>query len=93
MKWIAVKINYTTEGNIDIDEMNAPFDGEPVLVKTNVGVVEAWWVKGEPYRDHDGVPDCDGFQWVCYDDAFQVDLEDVTHWMPLPSPPKEKSDE
>jgi hypothetical protein len=89
MKWKAVEINHTTGGNIDIDEMNAPFDGEPVLVKTNTGIVEAWWQKGEPYFDHEGTPDCDGFQWICYDDAFQVDLEEVTHWMPLPDPPKE----
>lgn len=61
----------------------SPFDGKPVLVKTHIGVVEAWWDHGRLYQTQEGT-EADGFCWVCYDDAFQLELDDVQWWMPLP---------
>ena len=30
----------------------------------------------------------DGVIWIDFDDDFNFDLSDITHWMPLPEPPK-----
>jgi len=70
-----------------IDETKAPFDGKPVLVKTNTGIVEAWWCKAEITRDHEGIEDCTGFEWVCYDDKFTLELDEAKSWQPLPAIP------
>lgn len=59
-----------TAGNIELPE-GPPFDGNAILILTNTGVVEAWW------DNHD-------WDWVCYDDAFQLELGDALYWMPIP---------
>jgi len=57
----------------------APRDETEVLIKTSVGSVTAWF--------HSEPGEC--YQWVCYDDRFSIDGDDVrvTHWMPLPTLP------
>ncbi len=61
-----------------------PFDGKPILIRTNTGVVEAWWQDWESTPSLEDPNDGEGFQWVCYDDAFQCDLDDVLEWMLIP---------
>lgn len=58
----------------------APRDETEVLIKTNIGVVSAWF--------HAEPGEC--YQWVCYDDKFTIDGDcgSVTHWMPIPSLPQ-----
>jgi predicted SnoaL-like aldol condensation-catalyzing enzyme len=55
----------------------APRDETEILIKTNIGVVSAWF--------HSEPGEC--YQWVCYDDAFTIDgdCKSVTHWMPIPT--------
>ena len=51
-----------------------PGDFEDVLVSDGVYVEVMWW-------------DCDGF-WDCLAPRnSNIDIDDVTHWMPLPEPP------
>lgn len=51
-----------------------PDDFEDVLVSDG-GNVEVMW------------RDCDGF-WDCWAPRnSNIDIDDVTHWMPLPEPP------
>lgn len=51
-----------------------PNDFEDVLVSDG-GNVEVMW------------RDCDGF-WDCWAPRnSNIDIDDVTHWMPLPEPP------
>jgi hypothetical protein len=79
-------------GHIELPQ-GAPFDGMPVLLKTRSGVVEGWWCDFHPaptlYDQYDGY----GWYWVCYDDTFELELDDPTHWMPLPEPPKDVDDD
>ena len=56
----------------------APKDGTSALIFAPFGIVEAW------FCGDDG-----SYQWVCYDDKFQLDEHEPTHWMPLPAPPTE----
>lgn len=74
----------------------APRDRTPILIKTNVGIVEAWYAPLEPAFDHEGNDNSWGDCWICYDDAFEIEVEahngqywdgQVTHWMPLPPEP------
>ena len=71
----------------------APKDGTPILIKTPIGVVEAWFAKGQwtaatPYSE----AEYEGAVWVCYDDKFEIEVEETetgytseaTHWMPIP---------
>lgn len=79
------KIEYTYAENGDIILPDcAPFDGNPVMVKFAVGWCEAWWAKSEVTMTPDG-PDYYGFEWVCCDDTFQMELDDASHWAPLPN--------
>ena len=66
-----------------------PFDGKPVLIRTNTGVVEAWWKDWEATTNLEDPNDGDGWLWVCYDDKFTCELDDATHWQPLLDPPKD----
>lgn len=59
-----------SKGNL-ILPAGKPFDGNPILAKTNTGFVEAWFCK-------------DNWQWVCYDDQFQLEFDDVIAWFELP---------
>jgi hypothetical protein len=79
------KIEYSYDditGNILLPD-SAPFDGNPVLIKTRTGWIEAWWDKGYYYYNIDG-RECSGFCWICYDDAFHLELDDVLYWTELP---------
>jgi hypothetical protein len=83
--WKKVKYDFAKNGDIELPE-GAPFDGKPVLIKTNTGIVEAWWYLGgwsEATPDHP--TEYDGWYWVCYDDQFHVELDDAKGWMPIPS--------
>jgi hypothetical protein len=72
-------------GRILIDESEAPFDGNPVLIQIGNGWVEAWWCKSEPSYNHEyGIEEDDGFMWVCLDDKFHEELEAAKFWLPLP---------
>ena len=82
MNWTKLKYNTDGKGNITLPSA-APFDGNPVLVKTNTGIVEAWWDKPRRRETQEG-DEYEGFQWVCYDDQFQCELDDVKEWMPIP---------
>ena len=82
--WKAVEYTLDERGSIVLPE-GAPFDGKAVLIKTNTGVVEAWWHEGgwtDATPDHPA--EYDGWYWVCYDDQFQVELDEAEAWMPIP---------
>lgn len=80
----------------------APMDGTHILILTNdYGAVEAWFAEGEWSSGTPESPrEYSGPVWVCADDKFQCEIEEippehgglhhgtVTHWMPLPEPPK-----
>jgi hypothetical protein len=70
MKWRELDYKVDENGGITLPVEATPFDGSPVLIQTDIGVVEAWW-------------DNNGFDWVCYDDMFTCELEDVIGWTPL----------
>lgn len=72
------------ENKIILNTDTPPFDGNPVLVKSRSGVVEAWWQDSVVSETPAG-REVEGFNWVCYDDAFQLELDDVVGWMPIPS--------
>ena len=80
----------TYNGNVSLGS-DPPFDGEPVLIRTNTGIVEAWWMNWESHPTLEDTQDGEGWLWICYDNQFTCDLDDVTHWMPLPEPPKDAS--
>ncbi len=80
-RWKELTYGYDSTGIVL--PVGAPFDGNPVLVKTHIGVVEAWWEQGRLTETQEGT-EADGFCWVCYDDAFQLELDEVRWWMPLP---------
>ena len=87
-EWKPIEYQHDGKGNIVLPAI-APFDGAPVLIKAAGGVVEAWWDNGKWSEDTPNAPaEYNGFVWVCYDDAFALDLDEPTHWQPLPEPPQ-----
>lgn len=60
-----------------------PFDGNPVLIKTKQGWVEAWWENLRRVDCGDTV-EYEGFLWICLDDTLQKELEEIDYWAPLP---------
>jgi hypothetical protein len=76
--WNLLPVIYSDR--IIIDTSKAPFDGKPVLIKTNTGIVEAWWDNSPSNYEKDEY----GFCWVCYDNEFQLPIDYVYYWMPLP---------
>jgi len=75
-------------------------DQKSIIILTGTGAVEAWFCKGEWSDHYENGPEYSGDFWVCYDDKFSLEVEtckeddgtmvyfsDVTHWMPLPTPP------
>ena len=76
----------------------APRDGSHILLFTTChGQVEAWFSPGEWTETVDG-REYDGPVWVCADDAFQIEIEEIpedgpyydgtaTHWTHLHAPP------
>ena len=47
-----------------------PMDGTEILLKTQQGIVSAWFCNESPTNDahDDGV-----YDWICYDDMFVLD--------------------
>ncbi|MEX6155994.1 DUF551 domain-containing protein [Providencia hangzhouensis] len=74
---------FRENGNIVIPN-EPPFDGESVLLKTCDGIVEGWWNpdSGGSYEDPN---DVDGFCWVILNGKEELELDNATHWMPLPT--------
>ncbi|EPG3568348.1 hypothetical protein ON011_003282 [Providencia rettgeri] len=74
---------FRENGNIVIPN-EPPFDGESVLLKTCDGIVEGWWhpESGGSYEDPN---DVDGFCWVILNGKEELELDNATHWMPLPT--------
>lgn len=81
----------------------APLDGTPVLLFIRGHcVVEANFSPGFWSDHHEYGREYNGPVWVCADDTFQVEVEEVppeyggmhhgqaTHWMPLPAPPTQE---
>lgn len=83
-KVIPITYFIDTSGNINLPD-GPPFDGNPVLIKTNTGIVEAWWQKAERRHLLEEPDNTEGFFWVCYDDMFQLELDDAKFWAPLPT--------
>lgn len=79
----------------------APRDGSHILIHTrNHGAVEAWFSPGEWSDNYECGREYNGPVWVCGDDAWQVEIEEVpegfhdseaTHWRPLPAPPRSET--
>jgi hypothetical protein len=77
-----------------------PLDGTEVLLKTNIGVVSAWWATPVITHDYFDGDDMEGCEWICYDDKFRIQVEwysdapngeefwhssaGITGWMPIP---------
>ena len=61
-----------------------PMDGTEILIKTDVGIVSAWFWHEEPTN---GAKDDGCYDWICYDDMFQIDGHDnnIYEWMPMPN--------
>ena len=83
MKWKPIEYGENA-GHIELPT-GAPFDGKSVLIRTDTGVVEAWWMDWEASPTLEDPYDGDGWCWICYDDAFQCDLDDALEWMHLPA--------
>lgn len=78
----------------------APRDGTTILLKTAQGVVDAWWCPPEVVHHYFEGDDVEGCLWVCYDDAFEIQVEwanvegedcpfwdsssGILGWMPIP---------
>ena len=60
----------------------APKDGTEILLKTHIGIVSAWTcIKHPTNKSKD-----DGcYDWSCYDDMFQLELDDasIEGWIPI----------
>ena len=50
-----------------------PMDGTEILIRTRIGIVSAWFCNEE-------------YEWVCYDDMFQLDghYSNIIGWIPIP---------
>lgn len=76
-----------------LDMKCAPRDGSNILLLTNTGVVSAWYKPGSWSDDTPISPrEYDGPVWICYDDAFQIEIEElpdgehapeIKGWLPL----------
>ena len=73
---------------------SAPRDATDILLKTNIGIVSAWFQKGHWIEHHEFGREYDGDIWVCYDDEFTLEVEigpngeyhdhGCLGWMPIP---------
>ncbi len=75
----------------------APKDGTQVILTNGVSVAQGNWLHSEPFirehRDLEGryidQDESDGYDgWI---DFIGGMMPEPTHWMPLPTPPKEQS--
>lgn len=72
--------------------MTVPHDRE-ILLKTNTGVVSAYYDKGSGWSETLEGRDYEGPCWVCYDGAFEIEIEETpigelckaTGWMEMPN--------
>lgn len=85
MKPRKIEYSYDEESRSIVLPEGAPFDGKPVLIRTNTGWVEAWWEEGRMVETHEST-EYEGFCWVCYDDKFDAELDEALEWLPLPLP-------
>lgn len=60
-------------------ERKLPENGTPVLIAAGHYVTLASWNSDEKR-----------FQFTSREDAALISSNDITHWMPLPEPPKER---
>jgi hypothetical protein len=60
-----------------------PMDGTEILIKTCAGIVSAWFCNIAPTND---AKDDACYDWICYDDMFQIDGHEsiIDAWMPMP---------
>jgi hypothetical protein len=60
-----------------------PMDGTEILIKTDIGVVSAWFCHEAP-TNQDRDNGC--YEWICYDDMFTIDGYDnnIEAWCPIP---------
>jgi len=79
-----IKYEVDEKGTIHIDESKAPFDGQNYLIKTGAGWVEAYWLKDDPYEDHEGNKDNYGWMWCCLDATWSVEFDSINEWNYLP---------
>lgn len=63
----------------------APRDQSEILLLTTAGIVSAWYEKPSKVETMDGT-EYEGDQWICYDDAFQIENDGggILGWMPIP---------
>lgn len=45
-----------------------PMDGTEILIKTDAGIVSAWFCYTPSEGENDGC-----YDWICYDDMFTLD--------------------
>jgi len=59
-----------------------PMDGTEVLIKTDTGIVSAWFCNERPTNE---AQDDGRYDWICYDDMFTLDGHDnnIEAWMPI----------
>lgn len=67
--------------------LEAPPEGEyvatDVLASDGYRVAQVTCTAGNPLTDSGHIP------WVEFTNYGEIGAEDITHWMPLPEPPKE----
>lgn len=80
-KTVPYQVN-TQNGDLIIDNHVAPFDGNPVLLNTSCGMVEAVWVPEERHHGMDG-DEWEGFCFISIDGGLH-ELTEVGLWMPAP---------
>lgn len=83
---------------------SAPRDGRKILIFVRrEGVTEARYDELIPGKTFEGDDDSTGGYWICCDNKWRIEVTEmwnlnksdvsyddgqVTHWMPLPEPPK-----
>jgi hypothetical protein len=84
LSWNDVSYGYDETRHKILLPHGAPFDGREYLLKTKTGVVSGHWDMGGWTEDTPISPaEYEGWCWVCLDDQFQLELDDVTQWMEM----------
>jgi len=55
----------------------APRDGTPVLLYVQGQITEAWYSPLKPSTDYEGSDTSEGGMWVCADDEWQIEVEEI----------------